>query len=182
LCAEDLLIKDCRPDHIALLIEMLKKSGVQIETTVDTIRVTNKKGAAPFKSFDITTKEYPGFATDLQSPVVTFLTQAEGESKVVETIFEGRFKYTEDLKKMGADISQIGPQEIRIKGPTALKELQNGEELRAHDIRAGFAVVLAALCGTGKFTVNNIHLIDRGYEKLEERLTVLGADIQRVSA
>ena len=184
LCAEDLLIKDCRPDHLTLLIDMLTKSGVQIEVGADFVRVTNPissgKASASFKSFDVRTSEYPGFATDLQSPIVTFLTQATGESKVTETIFEGRFKYTEDLKKMGADISVLSPQEILIKGPSVLNELPAGEELRAHDIRAGFAIVLAALCGTGKFTVNNIHLIDRGYEKLEERLRALGADMERV--
>ena len=187
LCAEDLLIKDCRSDHLTLLIDTLKKSGVQIETGMNDagegsgwIRVTNSKDSATFKAFDVTTREYPGFATDLQSPIVTFLTQAEGKSSVVETIFEGRFKYTEDLKKMGANISQVNQQEIVIQGPTELKELPAGEELKAHDIRAGFAIVLAALCGTGEFTVNNIHLIDRGYEKLEERLTALGANIQRI--
>ena len=135
---------------------------------------------AIFSAFNVRTHEYPGFPTDLQAPLVTFLTQASGESLIFETIFEGRFKYVEDLQKMGANITVMNPREIMIKGPTPLSELPDKEELQAHDIRAGFAVVMAALVGKGTFTINNIHLIDRGYEKLEERLRAIGADVRRV--
>ena len=111
---------------------------------------------------------------------MTFLTQVTGESSIFETIFEGRFKYIEDLSKMGATVTIMNPREIIVKGPTMLSQLPAGEELRAYDIRAGFAVVMAALVGKGTFTISNIHLIDRGYERLEERLTKLGAKVRRV--
>lgn len=175
-CAEELMIEDCRPDHMESVINLLKDSGATITTTGNSITV---KAAANPKPFNIRTHEYPGFPTDIQAPMVTYLTQAHGESMVFETIFEGRFKYVEDLSKMGATITIMNPREILIKGPTALAELPEKDELRAHDIRAGFAIVMAALLGKGTFTVHNIHLVDRGYERLEEKLTKLGASIKR---
>lgn len=182
LCAKNLNINKCRPEHLASLITMLKDSGVPVETTADSISIANNTASnSSFKSFDVKTQEYPGFPTDLQAQMVAYLTQASGESSIFETIFEGRFKYVEDLSKMGALITVMNPHEILVKGPASLRALPDAEELRAHDIRAGFAVVMAALVAKGTFTVNNIHLIDRGYEKLEERLTALGAQIHRVS-
>ncbi len=185
LCGQDITIEDCEPAHLEALVDLLKKSGVSMVISSSggrsSIRVTND-AASPrtFASFDIETREYPGFPTDLQAPIVTFLTQAEGRSRVVETIFEGRFKYIEDLIMLGADITAVSPQEVSVVGPRTLKESADSIELTAHDIRAGFAVVLAALCGEGRFVVNNAHLIDRGYECLEERLRDLGADVERV--
>lgn len=180
LCAEDLVITDCEPLHLESTISLLKESGVFIDVTDTTIHVRNSKANIPYKSFNVRTHEYPGFPTDLQAPLVVFLTQAKGESIVLETIFEGRFKYVEDLMRMGADITVMNPHEILVKGPTLLSQLPDDEELRAHDIRAGFAIVLSALLGKGKFTVNNIHLIDRGYESLEKKLQGVGAKIKRV--
>ncbi|MES2215834.1 MAG: UDP-N-acetylglucosamine 1-carboxyvinyltransferase [Patescibacteria group bacterium] len=180
LCASDLVISDCRPDHMESVISLLKSSGVPIRTTKDQVIIEgNTLPIGSFKSFNIRTHEYPGFPTDIQSPLVTFLTQATGESVVLETIYEGRFKFTEELIKMGANITMMNPREILIKGPTPLSQLPEGDILSAHDIRAGFAVVMAALTGKGSFTVNNVHLIDRGYEKLEEKLRAIGAQIER---
>ena len=182
LTATDLIIDKCRPDHMEAVINLLRSAGVPIETTATQVKIkgnTSKPGS--FSSFNVRTHEYPGFPTDIQSPAVTFLTQASGEGTVLETIFEGRFKFTEELIKMGADIKIMNPREILIKGPTPLNQLPDGEVLSAHDIRAGFAVVMAALVGKGAFTINNVHLIDRGYERLEERLSALGASIKRVS-
>ncbi|MEN9912869.1 MAG: hypothetical protein RLY66_277 [Candidatus Parcubacteria bacterium] len=180
LTAEDVLVENCEPKHLESLTELLKTSGVQMEISQSSIRVTNSSDQPAFKSFDIETREYPGFPTDIQAPAVVFLTQAEGKSTVKETIFEGRFKYIEDLIVMGATISAISPQEIAVTGPCSLKQSVDGTELTAHDIRAGFAVVLAALIGEGEFVVDNAHLIDRGYEKLEARLRALGADVVRI--
>jgi UDP-N-acetylglucosamine 1-carboxyvinyltransferase len=177
LCAQEITIEHCEPRHMEAVIHLLQESGVQMEIGKDTIKV---KGAPHPKSFNVRTHEYPGFPTDIQAPIVTYLTQAEGESTVLETIFEGRFKYTEDLTEMGATITVMNPREILIKGPTPLRQPSEKDELRAHDIRAGFAVVLAAVVGKGTFTIHNIHLIDRGYEKLEERLSKIGVDIKRV--
>ncbi len=192
LCAKNLILKDCRPDHMELLISLLKDSGVPIDikntksdsslnNEVREIHITNNiKLNSEFQVFNVKTQEYPGFPTDLQAQIVTFLTQATGDSNVLETIFEGRFKYVEDLSNMGAEIITMNPREIIIKGPTTLRQLPDDEELSAHDIRAGFAIVLAALLGTGNFNIINIHLIDRGYVNVEETLQNLGANIRRV--
>lgn len=180
LCANEMTIENCRPDHLKSVIDLLKASGVPIEITASTMEIKgNSNPNSSFKAFNVMTREYPGFATDFQPIAAAFLTQVTGESKVMETIYEGRFKYVEDLNSLGAKIEVIGPQEIIIVGPTPLKSLPEGKSLKAHDIRAGFAVVLAALGGKGKFTVNNVQLIDRGYERLEERLRALGVKIER---
>ena len=178
LCAEKLLIENCRPDHLDTVINILRESGVNISTSERSITVENKLNNS-YKAVNIQTHEYPGFPTDLQVPMAIFLTQASGQSTVIETIFEGRLKYVDDLKRMGADVPVMNPMEILIKGPTPLKALSDDEELFAYDIRAGFAIVLAALVGKGKFIINNIHLIDRGYENLEGRLRDIGANISR---
>ncbi len=182
LCASDLIIEKCRPEHFESVINLLKSSGVPIEVGKDFVHIVgNATKTGSYAPFNIRTHEYPGFPTDLQSPAVTYLTQVSGESTVLETIFEGRFKFTEELIKMGANISMMNQREIMIKGATPLVQLPEGECLSAHDIRAGFAVVMAALVGSGTFTVTNVHLIDRGYEKLEERLRAIGADIVRTN-
>jgi len=183
LCAERLEIEDCEPDHLVTVIDLLKKSGVNIVTDSPNKKIiVAKKGneiGSQYRAFNVTTKEYPGFPTDLQSPIVTYLTQAEGESSVEEKIFEGRFKYVQDLVELGAQIEQIDNDSILVKGPSILKSLEN-KELTAHDIRAGFAIVIASLIAKGQSTINNVHLIDRGYENLEIRLKAIGADIERV--
>lgn len=191
LCASDLTLTDCRPDHLKTLIDHLRSSGVPISVSDTTISITqNTESNAVFKSFDVITKEYPGFATDFQPQIVTYLTQVSGRSKVTENIFEGRFKYVADLQKLGANMEMVDPQTITIEGPSIFRasSSQSGNvtpngttmDLCAHDLRAGFAVVMAALVGEGKFLVNNVYLIDRGYEKLEERLTSLGVNIKRL--
>lgn len=177
LLSEELTVQNCEPRHLESLVESLRLSGVSISCGKDSITV---KRPEKFSAFNARTHEYPGFPTDLQAPLVTFLTQAHGDSTIVETIFEGRFKYVEELQKMGAQITIMNPREILVKGPSQLSELPDDEELRAHDIRAGFAIVMAALAGKGKFTVNNVHLIDRGYERLEEKLKKIGAKVERV--
>ncbi|MEN9524309.1 MAG: UDP-N-acetylglucosamine enolpyruvoyl transferase [Candidatus Parcubacteria bacterium] len=178
LCSKEMTIANCRPGHMQAVTELLVSLGVKIKVTENSIIV---QGADHYKAIsDLRTHEYPGFPTDLQAPLVTFLTQSEGESTVFETIYEGRFKYTEELIKLGATVTMMNPREVMIKGPATLRQLPDAEELTAHDIRAGFAVVLAALLGKGKFKVNNVELIDRGYENLEVVLKGLGADIQRV--
>ena len=183
LCAEDLVIKNCRPDHIKALTSILKSSGVPIEIGADSITISgNTRPNSDFKSVaDLRTREYPGFATDLQAPMTVFLTQATGQTRVHEAIYEGRFKYVDDLEKMGADISMVSRSEVLVKGPSVLRAMADEEELSAHDIRAGFAIVMAALVADGSSMINNVHLIDRGYERLEERLSALGAKVSRVS-
>ena len=188
LCARDLTITDCEPKHLESLINMLKDSGVPVIVEPNVIKIVNNVAPSSLLApvADIRTHEYPGFPTDLQSPLVTYLTQTNGESKVFETIYEGRYKYVEDLNKIGANITFLNPREIIIHGPTTFKSISETDPtqatvLEARDIRAGFAVVMAALAGKGNFKITNVHLIDRGYEKLEQRLQALGAKIERVN-
>jgi UDP-N-acetylglucosamine 1-carboxyvinyltransferase len=188
LCAENMTIDDCEPKHMGAVINLLRNSGVPMKIGKSNIKIV--KNVAPSAMLspvaDLRTHEYPGLPTDLQAPMVVFLTQTNGESRVFETIYEGRFKYIDDLNKIGANITVLNPREVSIQGPTPFDASAargtggaSSAEVCAHDIRAGFAVTMAALIGKGKFTVSNVHLIDRGYERLEERLRVLGASIER---
>ncbi len=182
LCADDLLVSKCEPKHLEATTNFLASSGVPLEIGKDFIRVkgNGKLKNSSFKSASIRTHEYPGFPTDLQPIAAVYLSQIKGESIVFETIFEGRFKYVDDLNNLGANIKVMNSREILVTGPTSYKALSAGQELTAHDIRAGFAIVLAALLAKGNSVVHNVHLIDRGYESLEETLTALGVDIRRV--
>jgi UDP-N-acetylglucosamine 1-carboxyvinyltransferase len=185
LCAEELTIADCQPKHMEAVINLLEQSGVPMEIGESDIKIVKNIAPSSFLSptADLRTHEYPGFPTDLQAPAAVFLAETNGESRIFETIYEGRFKYIKDLNKIGADMVATNPREIIIHGPTLFNALSIEEgdyaEITAHDIRAGFAVVVAALIGKGKFMVEDVHLIDRGYERLEERLRAIGADIER---
>jgi UDP-N-acetylglucosamine 1-carboxyvinyltransferase len=175
LTASDLLITNCEPEHMKMPIELLTRAGVNIEVGRDTFRVQSNKNSA-YSALSLKTHEYPGFPTDLQAPMTVFLTQAKGESRVFETIFEGRLAYTADLVRMGADITLWNPHQASIKGPTPLR----GAKLESPDIRAGLAFLISALIATGESILENVYHIDRGYTRIEERLQKLGADITRV--
>jgi UDP-N-acetylglucosamine 1-carboxyvinyltransferase len=182
LCADDLLVSKCEPRNLEATTNLLAASGVPLEIGKDFIHIkgNGKLKNSSFESADIRTHEYPGFVTDLQPIAAVYLSQAKGESVIFETIFEGRFKYVDDLTKLGANIKVMNPREILVQGSTLYKTLPIGQELTAHDIRAGFAIVLAALCAEGNSVIKNVRLIDRGYESLEKTLTALGADVRRV--
>ncbi|MCK4386574.1 MAG: UDP-N-acetylglucosamine 1-carboxyvinyltransferase [Candidatus Pacebacteria bacterium] len=179
LCADNLEICDCNPQHIEILTEMLKDSGVNLELGKDYIKIINNGGKpnGHFKSLNIKTREYPGFPTDLQAPLVVYLTQVGGDSFIFETIFEGRLNYTEDLVKMGAVIKMWDAHRATVNGPTVLK----GRELDGPDIRTGFAFVIAGLVAKNESIINNVYYIDRGYESIEKRLRQIGADIKRIN-
>ncbi len=178
LCAKDLKISHCQPKHLEILIEMLRDSGADIEVGEDYLRIRdNNKNNAEIKSINIKTHEYPGFPTDLQAPMVVYLTQVTGESFIFETIFEGRLNYTDDLKTMGANIKMWDAHRATVTGPTLLK----GRELDGPDIRTGFAFVIAGLVAKGESIINNVYYVDRGYENVEERLRKIGADIKRIN-
>ncbi len=183
LCADNLIIKNCDPSHLEVVIAMLKDAGVPVETGKDVIKIVNNanipNSSFVIKTGTIVTHEYPGISTDLQSPLVVFLTQTGGENIVFETIYEGRYKYTQDLIKMGAAITVMNTREILVKGGSEYTALED-EELQAYDIRAGFATVIAALLAKGNSTIKDVYYIDRGYENLEGRLQALGAKIERV--
>lgn len=175
LCGSRVEIKKCIPSHLEALIEMLRSSGVKIEIGKSNIVVYGGEKNT-FKAVNIKTHEYPGFPTDIQAPMTVFLTQSIGDSLVFETIFEGRLGYIEQLCAMGADIKMMDTHRIMVKGPSKLR----GKVLESPDLRAGLAFIIAAVCAEGSSMIHNAYNIDRGYEKIEERLTAIGVDIIRV--
>jgi UDP-N-acetylglucosamine 1-carboxyvinyltransferase len=156
----------------ALIVKM-QQAGVDV-TQVDstTLRV---RGNGALRSVDITTEEYPGFATDLQAQYMALMTQAAGIAIVTETIFENRFMHAQELARMGANIRLDGRRAI-IAGPSAL----TGAGVIASDLRASASLVLAALAARGETVIDRVYHIDRGYEKIEEKLARAGAQIERV--
>lgn len=168
----EISIKRCRPDHIRILLEIFKKTGIDFDENKDEIRI---KPAKSIKPYDIKTHEYPGFPTDLQSPYTVLMTQAEGNSLIHETIYDRRLLFTDSLSQMGANITMCDPHRVVINGPSRLY----GKKLASPDLRAGIALVIAALCAEGRTEIENIYQIDRGYENIDERLRSLGADIRR---
>ncbi len=175
LAGEEVKITHCEPRHVDSLMALLRRAGVVFEAGSDFITV--KKGG-PYKSVSVRTHEYPGFPTDLQAPMAVFLSQCQGEATILETIFDGRFRYTDDLVRMGADITVMNPHKIWIKGPRSLSR----KELESPDLRGGLAYIIAAAVAEGTSTINNAYLIDRGYEHIEERLQKLGLSIKREQA
>lgn len=176
LAARELRIKNCDPLHLESPIELLKSAGVSIETKQNEIIV---RAPSRIKAFDIKTHEYPGFPTDLQAPMTVLLTQAEGESMVFETIFEGRLNYTESLAAMGAGITMMDPHRVLVRGKSALR----GRKLQSPDLRAGLAFVIAAIVAKGESVIHNVDTtIDRGYERIDERLRAIGVSVERVTA
>ncbi|MDP3996718.1 MAG: UDP-N-acetylglucosamine 1-carboxyvinyltransferase [bacterium] len=175
LAAKKLLISKCIPEHLEIVIEILRRVGADIETSADGIVV---RGGRPLSAVPIRTHEYPGLATDLQAPMAVLLTQAKGQSSVLETIYERRLEYVPELQKMGARITLQDSHRAIIEGPSKL----SGSEVSAIDIRAGMALVIAGAIADGQTTVHNCYMIDRGYERLEEKLKGIGLDIRRNSS
>ena len=173
LVGDPLKISGCRPDHLESLLASLESAGVKIERgdTWLEIRRPSRLNAA-----SITTAVYPGFATDLQSPFSILLTQAEGQSTIFETVFEGRLNYLEELKRMGANVVICDPHRAIITGPTPLR----GRAMESPDLRAGLAFVIAALIAEGQSAIHNIFHVDRGYSQIEKRLQKIGAKIERI--
>jgi len=168
----NILIKNCEPEHLDSLWNVLRKAGVRLNIGKNQVEVI----PSGLKTVNVKTHEYPGFPTDLQSPVCVLLTQAEGQGLVHETIYEGRLLWTEELKRMGANVLMHDPHRISIQGPTKLRS----RNIESPDLRAGMAYLIAVLCAKGKSVINNVYQIDRGYEKIEERLRKIGADIKRI--
>lgn len=170
----EIKITKCNPEHIMTLLTVLKKIGVNFEIGKNWIQI---KKSGRLNASDIKTHEYPGFATDLQSPYVVLMTQASGSAMIHETIYDRRLIWTDMLSQMGANITMCDPHRILVQGPTKL----SGKRLMSPDLRAGIALVIAGLIAEGKTEIDNIYQIDRGYEKLDERLRQLGAHIERVA-
>jgi len=169
----DLAIADCAPEHLGAVIAKLEKTGVVVETPdATTLRVRGTKSLA---AADVTTEEYPGFATDMQAQYMALATQAEGTSVITETIFENRFLHASEMMRMGASISIDGRRAV-VRGPAKL----TGTTVQASDLRASAGLVLAGLVASGETIIERVYHIDRGYERIVEKLQNVGAEIERI--
>ena len=169
----DLTIANCAPAHLGAIIAKLQTAGVPVEIPdASTIRVHD---GHKLVGADVTTEEYPGFATDMQAQYMALATQAEGTSVITETIFENRFLHASELMRMGAHITIDGPRAV-VRGPARL----SGTTVQASDLRASAGLVLAALVASGETLVERVYHIDRGYERIVEKLSALGAAIERL--
>ncbi|RKD21971.1 UDP-N-acetylglucosamine 1-carboxyvinyltransferase [Caminicella sporogenes DSM 14501] len=168
----DVTIKNALPDHLKPMIAKLKECGVEIEENGEHIRVVASNG---IKAVDIKTMPYPGFPTDMQSQFMALLSVAEGTSVVIETVFENRFMHVSELNRMGANIKIEGHSAV-VQGVKSLE----GAQVRATDLRAGAALILAGLTAEGVTEISDVYHIDRGYVEIEEKLKKLGANIERV--
>jgi UDP-N-acetylglucosamine 1-carboxyvinyltransferase len=171
----DVQVTGCQPEHVTALILKLQQAGVEIaETAPGSLRV---RGTGKLVSSDMATAEYPGFATDLQAQYMALMTRAHGVSRINETIFENRFMHVLELVRLGADIRVDGHQAI-VTGPTEL----GGAAVIASDLRASASLVLAALAARGETVIDRVYHIDRGYERIEEKLRLAGARIERIKS
>lgn len=169
----EIKITHCNPEHILSLLTIFDKIGVKYEKGSDYLLM---KKSENIKAYDLKTHEYPGFSTDLQSPYVVLMTQAQGTSLIQETIYDRRLIWTDMLSQMGANITMCDPHRIVVSGPSCLY----AKKLISPDIRAGIALVIAAMIAEGTTEIDNIYQIDRGYEQLDLRLKKLGVAIERI--
>jgi UDP-N-acetylglucosamine 1-carboxyvinyltransferase len=175
LTGGQLEIKDCRPEHLTSVIAKLRHAGVVIdELNPTTLEVTCPDGLT---AGDVTTAPHPEFPTDMQAQYMVLMTQARGRSEIVETVFENRFMHASELQRMGAQIHIDGRSAI-VEGPTPL----TGARVIASDLRASASLVLAGLIARGETLIDRVYHIDRGYEKIEAKLSAVGADIERLRA
>jgi len=169
----DLTLTNCEPLHLGAVISKLRDTGVSIEESGP--RQLRVRGVRRLVAADVTTEEYPGFATDVQAQYMALATQADGASTITETIFENRYLHASEMIRMGAHISIDGRRAI-VRGPAQL----SGTTVQASDLRASASLVLAALVANGETTIERVYHIDRGYEHIVEKLSALGAQILRV--
>jgi UDP-N-acetylglucosamine 1-carboxyvinyltransferase len=169
----DVTLTRCVPDHLDAVLSTLRGCGTRIDTAGDTVRVRGPKRPQPAH---VVTQEYPGFPTDMQAQIIAFLCRADGVSTVKETIYPDRFTHVPELRRFGADIRLDGNLAV-IKGTNSMQ----GAPVMATDIRASSALILGAMVAEGTTEILRVYHIDRGYERIENKLRGLGADIERVS-
>jgi UDP-N-acetylglucosamine 1-carboxyvinyltransferase len=174
LTGGELEIKDCRPDHLTAVIEQLTAAGVELQELNPTTLLAKSNG---LRAKDVATAPYPKFPTDMQAQYMVLMTQAEGRTSIVETVFENRFMHASELQRMGAHIAIQGSEAV-VDGPTAL----TGARVIASDLRASASLVLAGLVAQGETMIDRVYHIDRGYERIEAKLRAVGADIERIRA
>ena len=165
-------LEGARADEMGATLHALEVMGVTVESDAKSVTV---RADRPLKATDLTTAPYPGLATDMQAQLMSLLCKAEGTSVLKETIFENRFMHVPELSRMGCDIATEGRTAI-VKGPQEL----TGAEVMATDLRASMSLVIAGLAAEGETTVRRLYHLDRGYERLEEKLQLVGADIERL--
>ncbi|HEV2505138.1 MAG TPA: UDP-N-acetylglucosamine 1-carboxyvinyltransferase [Mesorhizobium sp.] len=170
----DVLLKDARPDLLQKALDVIAQTGAEITPTNEGIRV--KRNGAGISPVDVTTEPFPGFPTDLQAQFMGLMTKAKGKSRITETIFENRFMHVQELARLGAHITLSGQTAI-VEGVSKLK----GAPVMATDLRASVSLVIAGLAAEGETTVNRIYHLDRGFERLEDKLSGCGAVIERIS-
>jgi UDP-N-acetylglucosamine 1-carboxyvinyltransferase len=169
----DLTIQNCEPKHLGAVVAKLQQAGARIDVVdATTMRV---RGAEKLVAADVTTEEYPGFATDMQAQYMALATQSEGTSVITERIFENRYLHASEMVRMGANISVEGRRAV-VHGPAQL----SGTTVQASDLRASAGLVLAGLVANGETIIERVYHIDRGYEHIVEKLRGVGADIERV--
>lgn len=169
----DLIVSNCNPVHLGAVIAKLKESGARIDLLgADTVRVRADGG---LRAVDISTMEYPGFPTDMQAQFMALSTQADGLSQIRENIFENRFMHVQELVRMGANITVDG-RTARVRGRTPL----SAAAVMCSDLRASASLVLAALVADGESILDRVYHMDRGYERIEEKLRGVGAQIRRM--
>jgi UDP-N-acetylglucosamine 1-carboxyvinyltransferase len=172
LTGGDLTVAGCDPLHLGALLGKLEECGVRPTVNADSVRVVSD---GPLKAADVVTEEYPGFPTDMQAQYMTLATQADGASLVTENIFENRFMHAQELVRMGANIKIEGRRAV-VRGMTPL----SGAAVQASDLRASASLVIAALVADGETIIDRVYHIDRGYERVEEKLRSVGAQIRRI--
>jgi len=168
----DLNVDCCNPEHLGALLGKLEQSGVKLEIGKENVRVHS---GGSLRAVDISTEEYPGFPTDMQAQFMALLTQAEGTSTVTENIFENRFMHVSELNRMGANISVSG-RSATVRGKTKLQSAA----VMCSDLRASAALVLGALVADGESILDRVYHMDRGYERMEEKLRGVGAQVRRM--
>ena len=174
LTGGDLTVTNCDPQHVAALLSKLNECGVKVVATGDSVRVLS---SGPLKAADVVTEEYPGFPTDMQAQYMALATQAEGASMITENIFENRYMHAQELVRMGANVKIDGRRAV-VRGKTPL----SGAAVLASDLRASASLVLAALVAEGETIIDRVYHIDRGYERIEEKLRSVGAQIRRIGS
>jgi len=172
LTTGDLIVAGCEPRHLTALLQKLEEAGVKVKAGSDSVRVMAQDS---LRASDVATEEYPGFATDLQAQYMALATQAEGTSIVTENIFENRFLHAQEMVRMGANIKIEGSRAI-VRGKTPL----SAAAVLASDLRASASLVLAGLVADGETIIDRVYHIDRGYERIEEKLRAVGAQMKRI--
>ncbi len=169
----DVTVKRCIPSHLEAVLSKLRAAGIKTEVSSDSVRVVADNGIV---AIDIRTMPYPGFPTDMQAQIMALMAVSRGLSVITETVFENRFIHVPELRRMGANIKLQGNNAV-VEG---VKKL-SGAPVMATDLRASASLIVAGLVAEGQTEIHRIYHLDRGYERMEEKLSRLGADIVRVS-